>query len=115
MDLSIIYVNWNSVDYLRECIESVYQYTHGIRFEMIVVDNASPERGIGTLREKFPEVTIIESDKNLGFAGANNLGFSRSVGAYVLFLNPDTKLIGPAIEIMVQEYQVVTGCRDCRM
>jgi GT2 family glycosyltransferase len=48
MDLSIVCVNWNSVPYLRECISSIYEYTQGVTFEVIVVDNASPQRDIGT-------------------------------------------------------------------
>lgn len=101
MELSIICVNWNSVDYLRECIASVYEFTSGISFEIIVVDNASPQRDVDTLKKQFPKITIIKSDENLGFAGANNIGFKHSTGEYVLFLNPDTKLISPAISTMV--------------
>ena len=74
MDVSIIYVNWNSVDYVRESIQSVYEHTHGIQFEIIVVDNASPAGNVDVLKEEFPEITLIKSTSNLGFAGANNLG-----------------------------------------
>lgn len=102
MDLSIICVNWNSVPYLRECLASVYEHTHGLTFEVIVVDNASPSRDVGTLREQFPEITIIESGENLGFSRANNLGFRNSCGRCVLFLNPDTRLITPAINTMIE-------------
>jgi GT2 family glycosyltransferase len=101
MDLSIICVNWNSLAYLRECLTSVYENTHGISFEIIVVDNASPEGGVDALKDKFPETVIIKSAENLGFARANNLGFQRASGEYVLLLNPDTKLEGPAINILI--------------
>jgi GT2 family glycosyltransferase len=116
MELSIICVNWNSADYLRECIASVYEYTREISFEIIVVDNASSQEGVDTLREQFPEVTIIKSAKNLGFAGANNVGFRHSTGAYVLLLNPDTKLISAAINIMLAHMKTlpdagIVGCR----
>jgi GT2 family glycosyltransferase len=116
MELSIICVNWNSADYLRECIASVYEYTWEISFEIIVVDNASSQEGVDTLREQFPEVTIIKSAKNLGFAGANNVGFRHSTGAYVLLLNPDTKLISAAINIMLAHMKTlpdagIVGCR----
>jgi GT2 family glycosyltransferase len=102
MDLSIICVNWNSLEYLRECLASVYQNTRGISFEIIVVDNASPEGGVETLLEKFPELVIVQSTENVGFARANNLGFQRALGKYVLLLNPDTELRGPAINILVE-------------
>lgn len=103
MDLSIIFVNWNAVDYLRECITSIYENTQGINFEIIVVDNASTAGNVDTLQEHFPQITIIKSAENLGFAKANNLGFKRSSGSLVLFLNPDTKLVGPAINLLVDQ------------
>ena len=116
MKLSIIYVNWNSVDYLRESITSVYQFTKKFTFEVIVVDNASPERGVETLKVAFPEIKIIQSEENLGFAGANNLGFRQSSGEYVLFLNPDTTLIEPSIEMLVDRMEQlpdagIVGCK----
>lgn len=116
MDLSIIFVNWNSLAYLRSCLASVYRHTAGISFEIIVVDNASPEGGIETLQAEFPGITVIKSDVNLGFAGANNVGFKRSSGRYVLFLNPDTELQGPAINTMMEQIERlpdagIIGCR----
>lgn len=116
MELSIICVNWNSADYLRECIASVYEHTCDLTFEIIVVDNGSTQEGVDALKEHFPKVTIIKSAKNLGFAGANNLGFRHSTGAYVLLLNPDTKLISPAINVMLGHMKSlpdagVVGCR----
>ena len=116
MDLSIIYVNWNSLDYLRGSISSVYQHTRNIAFEIIVVDNASTETGIETLAQQFPKIVVLKSDKNLGFAGANNLGFQYSSGELVLLLNPDTKLIGPSIDVMVEHIRSlpdagIVGCK----
>ena len=116
MDLSIICVNWNSVNYLRECIPSVYEHTQGITFEIIVVDNASPEGGVDALKQEFPDIVLIKSSENLGFAGANNLGFKQSKGKCILFLNPDTKLLNPAINIVLQRLQSlpdagIVGCK----
>jgi GT2 family glycosyltransferase len=116
MELSIIYVNWNSLDYLRESITSVYDHTHRVVFEIIVVDNASPERGVDSLRETFPELRIVQSRENLGFAGANNLGFRHSVGEHVLFLNPDTRLISSSIDLLVGYLEAlpdagIVGCK----
>jgi N-acetylglucosaminyl-diphospho-decaprenol L-rhamnosyltransferase len=102
-DVSVIVVNWNSLSYLSECLTSIYQYTEGVSFEVIVVDNASPEGGVDVLEEKFPQIKVIKSDKNLGFAGANNLGFRYSTGAYILFLNPDTRLAGRAINVLLEQ------------
>jgi GT2 family glycosyltransferase len=116
MELSIIYVNWNSLDFLRESIASVYRYTQNADFEIIVVDNASSEKGLEQLQDTFPEISIVQCNKNLGFAAANNLAFRYSVGEYVLFLNPDTKLIAPSIDLLLDRIKAlpdagIVGCK----
>jgi GT2 family glycosyltransferase len=116
MELSVIYVNWNSLDYLRESMASLFHYTHSVSFEIIVVDNASPEPGVDSLKHSFPGITIVHSDRNLGFAGANNLGFRHSVGEFVLFLNPDTKLVEPSIDLLLARHKSlsdagIVGCK----
>jgi GT2 family glycosyltransferase len=116
MDLSIILVNWNSTGYLRECIASIYGFTSNISFEIIVVDNASPVQDVDALAEHFPSVNIIKSSQNLGFAKANNLGFKYSSGDCILFLNPDTKLVAPAINRMLERLKSlptagIVGCK----
>lgn len=116
MELSIICVNWNSADYLRECIASINEHTRDVSFEVIVVDNASTNEGLETLAEQFPDIRIFRSSKNLGFAGANNLGFKESRGSYVLFLNPDTKLVGPSINVLLRHIASlpnagIVGCK----
>lgn len=100
MDLSIIIVNWKSKDYLRKCLQSVKQYTSGIDYEIIVIDSASYDGCGEMLATEFPYVRFIQSDKNLGFARANNAAFELSTGDCVLFLNPDTELTSPAINIL---------------
>jgi GT2 family glycosyltransferase len=116
MELSIIYVNWKSEDYIKESIDSVYKHTDGLQFEIIVVDNASPSGNVDILKEHFPQITLIKSGKNLGFAGANNLGFKSSSGENILFLNPDTKLMNPAINVMARHLREspdagIIGCK----
>lgn len=101
IDLSIIIVNWNSTGYLLKCLESIYAHTQKTTFEIIVVDNASPDADVGIVKDKYPDVVVIESRQNLGFAGANNLGFRTSRGAWVVFLNPDTVLVNPAFDLML--------------
>ena len=96
MDLSIIIVNWNSKDYLRSCIASILAETHDLNFEILVIDSASFDGCDAMLREMYPKVKFIQSDKNLGFAKANNVAFRASRGEAVLFLNPDTELVGSA-------------------
>jgi hypothetical protein len=115
-ELSIVFVNWNSADYLRECITSIYTHTKDVQFELIVVDNASPQRGVDGLKEQFPGTILIKSPENLGFARANNLGFKHCSGRYVLFLNPDTQLVGPAIQVLLNHLKSlsqvgIVGCK----
>jgi GT2 family glycosyltransferase len=116
MKLSIIIVNWNSLGYLRKCLTSLYAHIRDLSFEVIVVDNASPEPGIESLNADFPDVVVIKSNVNLGFAGANNLGFSSSSGEYVLFLNPDTEVTDNAFKAMLEQSLAVpdpgvVGCK----
>jgi GT2 family glycosyltransferase len=116
VDVSIVYVNWNSVDYLRDSIASIYEHTHEIAFEIIIVDNASPTGDVDCLKNEFPDILVFKSSKNLGFAGANNLGFGLATGDHILFLNPDTRLISPAIATMSRHLQAlpkagIVGCK----
>jgi len=116
-ELSVVYVNWNALAYLRDSISSVYQYTRDTLFEIIVVDNASSEAGLESLREQFPAIKILRSSQNVGFAVANNLGFRHSVGDYVLFLNPDTQLIDPSIDTLLAHYKMLpdAGVMGCKL
>lgn len=100
IDLSIVIVNWNSAAFLRECLRSIYATAGSVRFEVIVIDNASFDGSEQMVRHEFPAVTFIQSNENLGFAGANNFAFTHSTGRNVLFLNPDTELIGNALQVM---------------
>jgi len=117
VELSIIYVNWNSLDYLRASVASVYEFTRRTQFEIIVVDNASPEGGIDALSADFPRLIIVKSQNNLGFAGANNLGFARATGEYVLLLNPDTLLFEPSIDILMDQARAIpnAGIIGCKL
>lgn len=117
MDVSIILVNYNSLDYLRECLQSIYEWTTGISFEIVVVDNASPAGDVDSLKKDFAAITLIKSGTNLGFAGANNLGFQHSSGEYVLFLNPDTRLVSAAINQIMQRLRSLpdAGIAGCKL
>lgn len=90
MDLSIAIVSWNTRDLLDQCLESIFKTTHRIDFEVIVVDNASSDNSTEMVREKYPQVIVIENKDNVGFPKANNQVFQASTGRYFLLLNPDT-------------------------
>ena len=101
VELSIIIVNWNSRAYLEKCIPTIYSDPGLESFEVIVVDNASYDGSKEFLEERFPTVQYIQSSSNLGFAKANNLGYSHSRGRHLLFLNPDTEVVAPALSRML--------------
>lgn len=103
--------------YLRECIASIYEHTRGLEFEIVVVDNASPEGNVDTLKSQFSDVTILGSSENLGFSKANNLGVSHSSGDFLLFLNPDTKLLNSAINMMLDQARTLSnaGIIGCKL
>ena len=90
MKLSVIIVNYNVRYYVEQCLHSLERALEGIDSEVIVVDNHSHDGSLDYLTGRFPQVTFIESTRNLGFARGNNIAIRQSVGEYVLLLNPDT-------------------------
>ena len=102
--ISIISINYNSLDVTCEMIESVRDNSYK-NVEVIVVDNASEECPKAFLNTNYPEVKVIVSAKNLGFAGGNNLGIQESKGEYLFFLNNDAVLTNGALEKMVALFE----------
>lgn len=97
MDVSIIIVNYNTCNLTLQCLSSVFKQTKNVNFEVILVDNASSDNSVISIKEKFPSVKIIESPENLGFGKANNLGAKYSLGKYFFLLNSDTILLNNII------------------
>ena len=89
MKLSIIIVNYNVKYFLEQCLHSVQSACNGIEAEIFVVDNDSVDGSVKMVRDKFPEVHLIENKENKGFSSANNQAIRKSKGEYVLLLNPD--------------------------
>jgi len=89
--ISIVTINYNSIKDTLEFLESIHQTSYRLK-ELIVIDNASRENPAELITLRFPEVTFIRSEINLGFAGGNNLGIKNSNGQYLFFLNNDTLL-----------------------
>jgi GT2 family glycosyltransferase len=128
--LAIITVSWNTRDLLHRSIESVYASLRGsgVDYSIVVVDNASTDGTPAMLHAAYPDVLLIESGRNLGFAGANNLALRRVMGDggwamgvesrfstpiprppspdYVMLLNPDTEVVGDAIPRLVRYLEV---------
>ncbi len=101
-ELSIIIVNWNTRKLLRGCLNSIYDNTNRLNFELFVVDNASGDGSAEMVEKEFPQARLIKNKGNFGFARGNNQGFSRAKGEYVLILNPDTEVVNGAILQMVR-------------
>jgi len=107
--VSIITINYNessvTLDMLQSLKEAEY---HNV--EVIVVDNASPNDDPDIIKKRFPNVNLIKSKKNLGFAGGNNLGVRAAKGDYLLFINNDTivpkNFIGPLVETLEQDHTI---------
>jgi N-acetylglucosaminyl-diphospho-decaprenol L-rhamnosyltransferase len=115
-ELSIVIVNWNSADYVMACIRSIREQTSSVRYEIIVVDNASFDGCGERLAQEHPGVIFLQSPYNLGFAEANNLGAKHAKGFVLLFLNPDTELQDRAIERLYTKFKRlddagIVGCR----
>lgn len=128
LDLAIIIVNFNTRDYLRNCLTSIYDSRGDFTFEVCVVDNASSDNSVAMVRAEFPQARLIESPVNGGFSNANNLGLraygfgamtepaqndtsssfpsspgnSSSTPRYVLLLNPDTVLPPEGLAMMLE-------------
>lgn len=102
MDLSVIIVNWNTKKLFEDCLSSIYKFTKGVNFEVIVVDNASEDDSVQMVVKKFPQVKLIKNNQNLGFAKANNQGIKVAKGDYVALLNSDTYLVENALKKLVE-------------
>ena len=113
MDVSIIIVNYNTRDLTLQCLRSVYEKTKNLEFEMIVVDNASSDDSVESIKKQFPQVRVVESSENLGFGRANNLGLGIATGRNILFLNSDTELVNNAILILSEYLDAYTDVAVC--
>src|SRR5580704_5758582 len=95
-DISVVIVSFNTRELLRECLNSLNERTSGISKEVFVVDNVSRDGSADMVASDFPDVRLIRSNTNLGFAGANNRAFPFCTGRYVVLLNSDAFLQGEA-------------------
>jgi GT2 family glycosyltransferase len=96
-DVSVVIVTYNSRAVVGRCIESIRQQTRGVSYEIVVVDNASPDDTGLFVKEQYPEVTVLHMQTNIGLSAAINDGVLASTGAFVMQLNPDCRLDGDAL------------------
>lgn len=115
-EVSIVIINFNTRQMLKDCLESIYHQTDPASVEIIVVDNASKDGSSQMVRDEFDDVKLIANPSNAGFARANNQGFEISTARYVLMLNSDTIIEDRAIEkslIFADKHTdaAVVGCK----
>jgi len=117
LQVSIIIVNYNVRDFLHHALISLQKATKGIRSEIIVVDNASDDGSTEMLRKRFPNVTLIASKQNLGFAQANNVALKRARGAFLLLINPDTVVQEDTLRAMLEFFRTTpeAGLAGCKI
>lgn len=118
IELSIIIVNFNTYRFLHFCLDSIYQGNlPQSSCEIIVVDNASADDSVNSLRKNYPQVKLITNRQNLGFARANNQGIKKASGNLLLLLNPDTivpkKTLKRMLEFVKKEKKA--GIATCRV
>lgn len=97
--VTLITVNYNGFSDTCGLIDSVFRY--GYQIEIVVVDNGSSVNEAEVLRERYDTIKVIRSDKNLGFAGGNNLGIKHATGKFLLFLNNDTVVTSGFLEPLI--------------
>jgi GT2 family glycosyltransferase len=98
MKLSVVILNWNTRDLLRDCLAAIGRNSPGSSYEAIVVDNGSTDGSPAMVRAEFPRARLIETGSNLGFAGGNNVGLRAARGEYRLLLNSDAEVQPGALD-----------------
>ncbi len=118
IDLSVVILNYNTVELTRQCLKTVFASRLGAySMEVIVCDNGSTDASIAMVKKEFPQVILIDNKKNVGFAAGNNPGIKRASGRYVLLLNTDTEVpkntLATMIRFMDENTQV--GASTCKL
>lgn len=101
LDVSIIVVSWNAKEFLRQCLQSIYETIHSVTYEIIVVDNDSSDGSPEMVKKEFPRVKLICTGDNFGFAKGNNIGINHSNGKYLFLINSDVEVKRGCINRMV--------------
>lgn len=117
MKLSVIIVNYNVTQLLRNCLLSLQKYIQEVEYEILVIDNASADSSWKELIPEFSHVQFIASEVNGGFSKANNQAIQKAKGDYLLLLNPDTEFEGFYMKELLDFADSKTdfGCLGVRM
>lgn len=115
--LSIVIVNYNSGDFLLNCLKSIKENKQGLEFDIWVVDSNSSDESIEKTKKGFPEIHYIYNKENIGFTKANNQALKEIKNDYILILNPDTKILPGTLNYMVKfmKENIDVGAATCRV
>jgi GT2 family glycosyltransferase len=113
MDLSVIILTYNNREVLKACIDSVVKATKALKYEIIVVDNASSDGTMDMVRGSFPQAKIVLNAMNVGFSKANNKGIKASSGKYVCLLNDDVVVLDGAFDTLVSFMESEKAAGGC--
>ena len=118
MQLSVIILNYNVRYFLEQCVFSVQKALENMDGEIIVVDNNSSDDSCAMMKEKFPNVRLIENKENLGFPKGNNIGVAEAKGKYICILNPDTIVAEDTFEKVIARHEAISsevGIIGCKL
>lgn len=101
MKLSIIILNYKSEGLTRYCLKNIFLAKPALDYEIIVVDNASPDGGVRRIKNEFPQFKFLELKKNRGFSAGNNAGIKEAKGEYILVVNPDVVISQGSLEMLI--------------
>lgn len=109
LELSMLIISYNTKKLLDKCLHSIYQslVNKSLRFEVIVVDNASTDGSVELVKELYPQVVLIKNSLNVGFGRANNQGIKKAMSKNILFLNSDTEVMDDAIEKLYRYFKTL--------
>ena len=117
MQLSVIILNYNVRYFLEQCVLSVQSAIQNLDADIIVVDNNSPDDSCQMMKERFPNVTLIENKENVGFPKGNTIGIALAKGEYICILNPDTVVAEDTFEktLSFAKTQTNLGIVGCKL
>jgi GT2 family glycosyltransferase len=116
MQLSVIILNYNVRYFLEQCVLSVQKALEGIDGEIIVVDNNSSDDSCAMMKQRFPNVKLIENKENVGFPKGNNIGVAQAKGEFICILNPDTVVAEDTFKrLLAKSDQLSDGIIGCKL
>ncbi|HBI17370.1 MAG: Glycosyl transferase, family 2 [Candidatus Moranbacteria bacterium GW2011_GWF2_34_56] len=105
MEVSFIVLNYKSREYLETCIVSIFKKVINFEFEIIVVNNDEKKIKLENSYRNMENIRMLEINKNIGFAKANNRGAKISTGKYICFINPDASIVSDNIQDIINEFE----------